>query len=77
MTKIVKSRRISLQVNAIGDGPAVLPRQLSQQPEQEPPRTTAGLDPGEPAGHPIEQSVGLSRPPGWSYSAAHGHSLII
>ena len=41
------------------------------------PGPAAGLDPGEPPGHPIEQPVGLGRPSGGLYAVAHGHRLII
>ena len=61
----------------LGDAPAVLPRQVRQQPEHEPPGPAAGLHPGEPARHPIEQPVGLGRPTSGLYAVAHGHRLII
>jgi hypothetical protein len=61
----------------LGDAPAVLARQISQQPEHKPPRPTAGLDPGEPARHPTEQPVGLGFPPSRPYPMAHGRRLII
>ena len=57
--------------------PAVLPRQVRQQPEHEPAGPAAGLDPGEPASHPFEQPVGLSAPPPGLYAVARGHRLII
>jgi hypothetical protein len=61
----------------LGDGPAILPRQIRQQPEHELPGPPPSLHPGEPTGHPIEQPVGLGRPPGSPYAVAHGHRLII
>ncbi len=54
----------------LGDGPAVLPRQVRQQPEQEPAGPAAGLDPDEPARHPIEQPVGFGLPSDTFYAVA-------
>jgi pimeloyl-ACP methyl ester carboxylesterase len=48
----------------LSDAPAVLARQVRQQPEHEPACPAPGLDPGEPARHPIQQPVGLSLPAG-------------
>jgi hypothetical protein len=59
-----------------GDAPTVLARQIRQQSADEPPGPAAGLHPDEPGRHPIEQLVGLSRPPGGLYAVAHGHRLI-
>ena len=56
--------------------PAVLPRQVRQQPEHEPPGPAAGLHPGEPARDPIQQPVDLGLPPGSVYAVARGHRLI-
>ena len=56
----------SVVAGVFGDGPAVLARQVREQPEQEPAGPAAGLHAGEPAGHPIEQPVGLGRPPAGS-----------
>jgi hypothetical protein len=39
--------------SVFGDRPAVLPRQVSQQPEHELPGAAVGLHPREPGGHPI------------------------
>jgi hypothetical protein len=61
----------------LGDRPAILPRQVSQQAEQEPSCAAAGLDPGEPAGHRLEEPVGLGCPPDSPYAVAYGHRLII
>ena len=47
----------------LSDAPAVFPRQVREQPEQEPAGPAAGLRPGEAARHPIEQPVGLGSPP--------------
>ena len=56
----------------LGDGPAVLPWQVSEQAEQEPAGPAAGLDTGEPAGHPIEEPVGLGGPALRFYAVTHG-----
>jgi hypothetical protein len=61
----------------LGDAPAVLARQVSQQPEQKPAGPAPGLDPAEPPGHPIQQPVGFGGPAGWPYPVTHGHRLII
>lgn len=39
--------------------------------------SAVGLDPGEPASHPIEQPVGLGLPPSTAYAVAHGHRMVI
>ena len=72
-------RELLRQIDAgvLGDGPAVLAGQLSEHPEHEPADSAAGLDTGEPGGHPIEQPVGLRVPPPGIYAVAHGHRLII
>jgi len=61
----------------LGNAPTVLARQIRQQGPHEPPGSATGLHPGEPARHPIEQLVGLGRPPDSLYAMAHGHRLII
>ena len=61
----------------LGDRPAVLPGQVSEQTEQEPACPTAGLDPDEPTRHPIEEPVGFGLPPDTFYAVARGHPLII
>jgi hypothetical protein len=60
----------------LGDGPTVLPRQVSHQPEHEPTYPAAGLDPREPGSQPIKQPVGLGAPPPNIYAVARGHRLI-
>jgi len=72
---VLQSVRIAV-TGVLGDSPAVLPRQVRKQPQQEPAGATAGLDPGEPACHPIEQPVGLGSPQPWLYAVARGHRLI-
>jgi hypothetical protein len=59
-----------------GDAPTVLARQVRQQPTHERACSAAGLHPGEPACHPIQQLVALGHPPGNLYAVAHGHRLI-
>ena len=61
----------------LGDAPAVLPRQVGQQPEHEPADPAAGLHPGNrPAIRASSLSVSASPPVGF-YAVAHGHRLII
>lgn len=74
--EVLHAVRVRL-AGVLGDSPAVLARQVCQQPAQEPPGSAAGLHPGEPPGHPIEQPVGLRGPPMGLYAAARGHRLII
>jgi hypothetical protein len=61
----------------LGDGPTVFPWQVREQPKQESAGAAAGLDPGEPAGQPFEEPVGLGSPQTWLYAVARGHCLII
>jgi hypothetical protein len=61
----------------LGDGPTVLSRQVSKEPEQEPAGPAPGLHTGKPAGHPFEEPVGLGTPTRWSYAVTHGHRMII
>jgi hypothetical protein len=60
-----------------GDAPAVLPWQVSEQPEQEPAGAAAGRHAGEPPGHPVEEPVGLGLSAVGFYAVAHGHRVII
>jgi hypothetical protein len=60
-----------------GDRPTVLPRQVSQQAEDQLPSSAAGLHPRKPGGHPLEQPVGLGVPPPGIYAMARSHRLII
>jgi hypothetical protein len=73
--QVLHAVRIAV-ARVLGDRPAVLARQIGQQPEQEPADPAAGLHPPKPGGHPIEQPVGLRVPPPGIYSVAHGHRLI-
>lgn len=61
----------------LGDRPTVLPRQLRQQPHDEPTGSPTGFHPSESATDPRPQPVRFHRPPGWLYAVTHGHSLII
>jgi hypothetical protein len=61
----------------LGDRPAILARQISQQPEHEPRDPSPWLDPRKPAGHPTEQLLQHPRPWLHRYAAAHGHRLIL
>ncbi len=73
--QILHAVRIGL-AGVLSDRPAVLPRQVGQQPQHEPPDPPPGLDPGEPSSHPAQQPVGLNVPAVWSYAVARGHRLI-
>lgn len=59
-----------------GDRSARLTWQVGRQPEQEPADPSAGLDPGEPTRHRVEQPVGLGLPASRLYPVARGHRLI-
>jgi hypothetical protein len=61
----------------LDDRPAVLARQIGQQPMHKPADPPAGLNTGEPARYPSEQQVGFCFPTHRSYAVAHGHRLII
>jgi hypothetical protein len=50
----------------LGQRPAVLPRQIGQQGEQEPADPALQLDPAEPGGDPIQQLIDACRPAGRS-----------
>jgi hypothetical protein len=73
---VLHAVRISV-TGMLGDGPAILSRQVREQPEQEPTGTAARLDPGEPPSQPFEQPVGLGLPSNRPYSVTHGHRMII
>ncbi|MDQ0578442.1 hypothetical protein QF030_000620 [Streptomyces rishiriensis] len=60
----------------LGDRPAVLPRQVHEQPQHEHPRPAARFHPGEPARHLAHQAIEYRLPPGKVYAVAHGHRLI-
>jgi hypothetical protein len=57
----------------LGDRPAVLPRQVGQQPQQESADPAPALDPGEPAGDPIGQLIDARRPAGRPYPGPRDH----
>lgn len=59
----------------LGDGPTVLPWQVSEQTEHELACAMPGLDPGEPPRHRLEQPVCFGFPT-TSYAMAYGHRLI-
>jgi len=60
----------------LGERPAVLLWQVSQQPEHERPGVPSGLHPAKPASDPAQQLVQPRPPPGRSYAVARGHRLI-
>jgi hypothetical protein len=61
----------------LGDAPAVLARQVSQQPQHERPGPPAWLHPGKPATDPAHQLVQHPRPPGRVYAVACGHRKVL
>ena len=65
--------------SVLGDRPAVLARQVSQQPEHEPPGPPPRLHPAEPARHPAQQLLQPHLPAGGinPYAVASGHRLIV
>ena len=68
---------VRVQVAGVfGDAPAVLPRQVSEQPQEEPAGAAAGRHPGESPSHPVEEPVGLGLPAVGFYAVAHGHRMI-
>jgi hypothetical protein len=56
--------------------PAVLARQVGQQPQHERPGTAAWFHPAEPPRDPAQQLVQSRLPPGRRYAVACGHRLI-
>jgi hypothetical protein len=60
----------------LGDRPAVLPRQVRQQPQHERPGASSWLHPAEPARDPAQQFVQARLPPGRGYAVACGHRLV-
>jgi hypothetical protein len=60
----------------LGDRPAVLARQIGQQPQHECPGMPAWLYPAKPARDPAQQLLQPCPPPGRGYAVACGHRLI-
>lgn len=60
----------------LGDRPAVLARQVRQQPEYQLPHPTPRLDPREPARDPIHQALAHFLPTGGVYAVTCGHCVI-
>ena len=63
-------------VGMLGDGPAVLARQLRQQAQYERPRPPPRLHPPEPAPRPGHQLVKYAQPAAGAYAGASGHQKI-
>ena len=61
----------------LGERPAVLPRQLGQQPGDERPDPPPRLHPSEPAGDPAQQLVEPHLPVGRVYALARRHCGIV
>jgi hypothetical protein len=61
----------------LSDRPAVLPGQVSQQPQHERPCPPPGLNPGKAARDPPHQVTEHALPPGRAYAMASGHRKII
>jgi len=60
----------------LGDRPAVLARQIGQQPQHEGPGVPAWLHPAESARDPVQQHLQPCLPPGRGYAVVCGHRLI-
>jgi hypothetical protein len=62
----------------LGDRPAVLARQIRQQPQHERPGPPSWLHPAEPARDPTQQLIKPCLPSGgvYVYAVARGHRLI-
>jgi hypothetical protein len=61
----------------LGDCPAVLARQVRQQPEHQFPRSASGFDPREPSRYPAHQALERLLPAGRVYPATCGHRVIV
>jgi len=61
----------------LGDHPAVLARQLGQQPQHGRPRPAPGLHPAETAADPDHQLIKYPQPAARVYAVANGHQKII
>jgi hypothetical protein len=61
----------------LGDRPAVLPRQISQQSQHERPSPPPRLHPAEPARDLAHQLIEQPRPPAGVYAVASGHRTVI
>jgi len=61
----------------LGDRPAVLARQLRQQPQHERPRMASRLRPAETAADPSQQLIEYPQPAAGVYAGASGHQKII
>lgn len=59
-----------------GQGPAVLPRQVGQQAQDQCRCTAARFDPGEPSRDTARQLIEHRPPSGRHYAVARGHRLI-
>jgi hypothetical protein len=59
-----------------GDGPAVLARQVRQEPEYQPPDPASGFDPREAARDPAHQVLECPLPAGRVYAVTCGHRMI-
>ena len=57
----------------LGERPAVLPRQIREQPEPEGTHPTPHFHPAESAGDPIQQLIDPGLPGGRSYPDTRGH----
>jgi hypothetical protein len=73
--QVLHAERIAV-TSVLSDRPAVLPRQVGQQPAHEPADPAASLHPRKPGSHPVEQPGGLRVPPPGIYAVARGHRLI-
>lgn len=60
----------------LGDGPAVLARQVRQQAEYQLPGSAPGFDPREPSRYPAHQALERLLPVGKVYAVSCGHRVI-
>lgn len=61
----------------LGDAPAVLPRQVRQQPQHEVPHPAPGLNTSEPTRYPAHQGLERLLPAGRVYAVTSGHRVIV
>lgn len=61
----------------LGDRPAILPRQVSQQPQDKRPNPSPRFDPPKPPRHPPEKLIQQCPPSARLYAVPYGHHKII
>ncbi|GEB57223.1 hypothetical protein GCM10017674_60950 [Streptomyces gardneri] len=63
--------------DVLGQGPAVLARQVRQQPGDQPPHPAAGFNSGEPARDPTHQALECFLPVSRNYAGVRARHVII